>query len=130
MKIIKITSIIFLVISIVGLFLKWVEIQFKHANGLNHWTGLWILLILLTVIVIIVRFYFNIITLILMLIIPILSLIQYVYFAPALNISGIDLSFSKDYVQSGFFVTIIISVIVVVFNIVSLFFDNNLQANK
>ncbi|MEI5907956.1 hypothetical protein WAK64_12910 [Bacillus spongiae] len=94
--------------SIAGLFFEWSRIQFMYINGLVHWSGMLILLFGITSFVFIMkRKRLYIWTLLLLCSIPLLSVIQYIYFAPILMISSIDLQFSQETVQLGFYITFI-----------------------
>lgn len=111
MKVYKWISLLAIAASVIGLFFKWAKIQFVETNGLSHWSGILILLLGCIALFLVIRDMNKKIILICLFLIPVLALVKFVNLAPILNISQIDLTFSIEIVQEGFFITLISSVI-------------------
>jgi Zn-finger domain-containing protein len=112
MKIIILITIIF---SILGLFFDWTRIEWKAANALQHETGILILLVEIVAIILLIKDKYTKILFILLPSVPILSLINFLYFSATLNISSkVDLKFSQHTVQVGFFITSIAAILALV----------------
>ena len=107
MKVFKYAIIFGILVALAGLFFTWSQIEFKTVNGLSHWSGFLILIISSVSLFMFVKGMNKIFTFLLLLSLPILTTIQFIYFAPILNISSVDLSFSSSTVQAGFFITLI-----------------------
>lgn len=89
-----------------GLFNQWVVTDWKYVKGIEHWTGLGILLLAIIGTFLIIKskhLYLTIIGVG----ITILSVVQFFMFAPLLNVGSSSFSFSIANVSMGFYLTII-----------------------
>ncbi|ADU32173.1 hypothetical protein [Evansella cellulosilytica] len=103
-----------IIFIVFGLFNNWVVIEWKHARGIEHWTG--VIILLLTIIA--TYFLIKVNHRYLMMIgvgVIILAGVQFFMFASILNISSASLSFSMASVTVGFYLTLFGASIICIF---------------
>lgn len=103
-----------LIFTFIGLFFEWTRIEFVAANGLEHWSGIYIFLISLAALFLVARNKNKGIVIVLLVSIPVLTVIQFLFFAEILNISSMDFGFSAETVQLGFFITLLAGIVSVI----------------
>lgn len=100
-----------LLLIAISLFLPWAKCDWKYLYGIEHWTGLLILLLVLIeslgVILLKNKKYLLSKFFLISIIIFLLSILHFYNFAPLFNVSAPSLSFSFSSVSIGFYLTLI-----------------------
>ncbi|OZS77785.1 hypothetical protein CF394_08500 [Tetzosporium hominis] len=97
--------------TMIGLFFEWVQIEFVSGNGLNHWSGIYMLLVTPVALYMVSKEINPKAILGILVSLPLFAIIQFIFFAEILNVSSWDISFSMETVQIGFFVSLLAGVI-------------------
>ncbi|WP_133079816.1 hypothetical protein [Tetzosporium hominis] len=107
----KLVTLVALTMTMIGLFFEWVQIEFVSGNGLNHWSGIYMLLVTPVALYMVSKEINPKAILGILVSLPLFAIIQFIFFAEILNVSSWDISFSMETVQIGFFVSLLAGVI-------------------
>ncbi len=114
LKSLKVVTLMALAMTLSGLFFEWVQIEFVSGNGLNHWSGIYMLLLTPIALYMVFKEINPKAVLSILLALPLFAITQFIFFAEILNISSWDIRFSMETVQIGFFVSLIAGVIALI----------------
>ena len=114
MKAFKMLTLIALALTLAGLLFEWVQIEFVSGNGLNHWSGIYMLLLTSIALYMVFKEINPKAVLIILFALPLFAITQFLFFAEILNISSWDISFSLEVVQIGFFISLLAGVVALI----------------
>lgn len=114
MKPFKMLTLIALALTLAGLFFEWVQIEFVSGNGLNHWSGIYMLLLTSIALYMVFKEINPKAVLIILFALPLFAITQFLFFAEILNISSWDIRFSLEVVQIGFFISLLAGVVALI----------------
>lgn len=114
MKPFKMLTLIALALTLAGLLFEWVQIEFVSGNGLNHWSGIYMLLLTSIALYMVFKEINPKAVLIILFALPLFAITQFLFFAEILNISSWDISFSLEVVQIGFFISLLAGVVALI----------------
>ncbi|PJK15965.1 hypothetical protein CQS04_12080 [Chryseomicrobium excrementi] len=114
MKPFKMLTLIALALTLAGLFFEWVQIEFVSGNGLNHWSGIYMLLLTPIALYMVFKEISPKAVLLILFALPLFAITQFIFFAEILNISSWDIRFSLEVVQIGFFISLLAGVVALI----------------
>lgn len=113
-KALKLVTLMALAVTLISLFFEWVQIEFVSGNGLNHWSGISMLLLTPIALCMVFKEINPKAVLVILFTLPLFAITQFIFFAEILNISSWDIRFSRETVQIGFFVSLLAGVIALI----------------